>query len=44
MERIAMLGTNVELERKPLQVPCLLSKIDHLLVAGKGNAALVPTL
>jgi CheY-like chemotaxis protein len=44
MERMVRLGTNVELERKPLQVPCLLSKIDHLLVAGKSDAALVPTL
>jgi len=40
-KRIATLGINVQLEFKPLRVPCLLLKIDGLLACGKLDFALV---
>jgi len=44
MERVAKLGIKVQLELKPLRVPCLLMKIDRLLVAGKMNWAVAARL
>ncbi len=44
IERVARLGIKVHLELKPLRVPCLLLKIERLLVGGKVNLALAPGL
>jgi CheY-like chemotaxis protein len=44
MERVATLGIKVQLELKPLRMPCLLLVIDRLLAGGKGNSALVSEL
>jgi CheY-like chemotaxis protein len=44
IERVARLGIKVQLELKPLRVPCLLLKVDRLLVAGMVNLALAAEL